>query len=224
MIGKRFAILGALALFGSLLAGVRAEAAYTYSTSITINSVSGGGSSTKVAGISTATSANNTALQLQDIIGPGNFILGAPLSTKIGNVGIVPTGSTPDTFTVGYTDVITITNPLGGSTGTFTFSGVLTATGVLVSGGAFGGTISNQYSAPFTVGPTTIGGAPFTVNVGTGAVNDLFGQPTIGQPITPTGASGSLGALITSVPEPASVVMMGLGLLGVAGIGLRRRA
>jgi len=225
MIGKRFAILSTLALFGSLLVGARANADYTYSTSITINTVSGGGSSTKAAGLSTATSTGGTSLQLQDILSPGTFIPLAPLTANIGNVGIVPTSPTADSFTVTYTDVITITNPaVGGATGTLTVTGTLTATNVLrSSSGAFSGTITNLYNPPFNVGPVTIGGVPFIANFGTGQVNDLFGNPTIGQPVGGIGA-GNLGANINSIPEPASVVMLGLGLLGVAGISLRRRA
>jgi hypothetical protein len=227
MIGKRFAILGTLALFGSLLVGARANADYTYTTSITINSVSGGGSATppKAGGVSTATSANLTTLQLQDIASPGTFIPAVPLTANIGNVSIVPTGATPDTFTVGYTDVITITNPApGGATGTFTITGTLTATGVFKSSsGAFAGTITNVYNPPLNQGPITLTGLPFTVNFGTGQVNDLFGTPTIGSPLGTQG-TGNLGSTINSIPEPSSVVMLGLGLVGVAGIGLRRRA
>jgi len=224
MIGKRFAILGTLALFGSLLVGTRADADYTYSTSITITSVTSGTFSNTATG-ATATSTLGTSLQLADILAPGSFIPSAPLTANIGNVGIVPTGSTPDSFNVNYTDVITITNPLGGATGTLTVTGTLRAVGVLVTGGSFAGTLTNLYNPPFTVGPITIGGTAFSANFGTGQVNDLFGNPTIGQPVGGIG-SGNLGANITSsvIPEPASVVMLGMGLLGVAGISLRRRA
>jgi len=225
MNGKRFALLTGLALLGSLAAGAQADANYSYSSVLTINSGTGGGAISKAAGISSFTLADGAVLQFQDITG-ATFIVGSPLSPNIANVGIVPTAPNPgDSFSVTYTDVITITNPSpGGSTGTFTVTGTLSATNVALTGGLFSGTTQNVYSAPTSPVTISVGGATFTLVV-SGTPNVGYATPTIGQSVTSTG-SGSLSANLTSsvIPEPASVIMVGLGLVGVAGFGLRRRA
>jgi len=225
MNGKRFALLTGLALLGSLALGVQADAAYSYSSVITITGGSAGTTPiSKAGGISSYTLADGTVLQLQDITG-AQFIVGSPLTPNIGNVGIVPTTPNPgDTFSVNYTDVVTITNPFpGGATGTFTVTGTLTATNVALTGGLFSGTSQNVYSAPTSPVTITVDGGTFTLVVSS-TPNVGYATPTIGQPVTGT-AAGSLSVNLTSVvPEPASVIMVGLGLVGVVGVGLRRRA
>jgi len=225
---RRSLLLGALASCSLLAAGTRTEAAYTYSSNIVINSVSGSaGTIVNTPGTTAVfTSTQGTVVTLTDITNPGIFLLNAPLTTKIGNIGVSTTSSAADGFTVNYTNVITITNPVLGSssTGTFTINGALTLSGVMTQGGASAGTASNLYSGSFVQTAQIPAGTTFTLSFGNGIVNDLFGPPTVNA--TGGGANGGLGALVnssTGVPEPASLVMMGLGLVSVAGVSVGRR-
>jgi len=230
MNGKRFALLAGLALLGSLAGGDRADAAYSYTSVLTINSGTGGGgivnNTNAAGGISTYTLANGTQVQFQNVAN-GNFVAGSPLSPVIANVGIVPTAPSPgDTFSINYTDVITITNPTpGGSTGTFTVTGTLSVSNIALTNGQFSGTTTNTYTSPLSPVTITVDGNTFTLVV-SGTPNVGYGAPTIGQPVTAVG-SGSLSVNLTSsgaIPEPASMVMMGLGLGLASVVGLRRRA
>jgi hypothetical protein len=225
MSSQRFALGTALALLGLLAATPRADAAYTYTASLMINSVTTGGTTTNTPTVgATFTSTNGTTVTLGDIgfaaAPSGSFLVGSPLSANIGNITVTTTSTTPDTFSINYSDFGSLTNPSpGGSTITAQTSGVLTFTGIQNVGGAFSGTVSNQFTGPFMVGPSpVIGGAVFFISVGM-ARDEGFSPPIVGN------TKGNLGALITSsvIPEPSSVVMLGLGLVGVAGIGLRRR-
>jgi hypothetical protein len=87
-----------------------------------------------------------------------------------------------------------------------------------------GGTVHNVYTAPFTVGPITITSpAQFTMNFGTGAIDELFAAPTI-LPLSQIQFNGALSANITSaVPEPTSFALIGIGLTGLLGYSWRRR-
>jgi hypothetical protein len=209
------------------LTGSRAQAAYTYSTNIVINSVTVGGTTTNTPGAGAQfVSAGGTTVNFQDILTPGTFLTPGTLSANIANIGVGTLSSAPETFNINYTDTITITNPaVGGATGTFSVTGVLQLVGVQNSGGATGGTVNNQYLPPFIQGPTTITSpAVFTVLFGNGVLNDLFGPPTILPVSNPTTNGGSLGAVInSSVPEPTSMALIGIGLTGLLGYSWRRR-
>jgi hypothetical protein len=110
-------------------------------------------------------------------------------------------GSYSSPFTLG----ITFTQPGGNST----FQAAVTGT---LNGGG-NGIVSIAFGAPQTV---TYAGGSFLLDV-----NDVsFANSATGT----TAITGAISASVQStVPEPATVGLMAAGLLGVAGVGYRRR-
>jgi len=208
---KRFAVLGALVCALSLFASERAEAAYSFTTSISLSAPSSG---TTISGLTasnggvTVTFANETnGATLPSVPGAGTFNFGDYVVTAT-NAATAPT-----TFSFNFTDAVTITNvPPPGSatpTGTLTLAGTVTLTGYSATGGTF--SIS---PLTVTVPTTTAGGNTFVMSA-----------PTFSNPTT-NGAGGNVGAAITSssaVPAPASLVMFGLGMGSLGLVRLRRR-
>jgi len=224
---RRLFLLAAAAV-AMAVSGNQAGAAYTYSTELTITSVVGsGGLTTNTPGTgATFLSTGGTLVNLQDILTPGTFLVPGALSANIGNVAVGKlANATIDTFTVNYTDTITITNPsVAGATGVFQIKGSMTLTGVQNDGTGTAGRVHNLYIAPFVVGPITITSpAQFTMLFGNGAQDDLFAPPTI-LPLSNITTSGSLGGVIlATVPEPTSMALIGIGLTGLLGYSWRRR-
>ncbi|MDB4889629.1 MAG: hypothetical protein JWL61_1484 [Gemmatimonadetes bacterium] len=88
-----------------------------------------------------------------------------------------------------------------------------------LNGGAYGGSCGNQPSYQFT--------GVNTVNSGfTGGINSLVFHVT-GDAVTDGLVVGDMGlsaSAVTATPEPASMVLVATGLLGVLGVARRRRA
>jgi len=211
---KRPLFLMAVAV--SLFVGDSARASYNYTTSLSILSVTNGG--TFVNGTTGAqASLGGTTLFLENVARAGLFVPGGN-TVNIGDVGVSTSTLAPNsnTFTVNYQDVFVLTNFPAGGTGPGTnATQTLTVTGRLILAGVNtgDGTVFNFYNPP-TSGSFVLGGVTYVGSA------DNFGNPTI------NGAPGNLGGTIftnfTAIPEPASFVMLGLGVGGIGLLGFRK--
>jgi len=187
------------AILGALMVGTntaRADFNYVASPQPTPNTF-GGSTITFIAGSNT-TPLNTSGTLVQ---------IGSVMDTS-------SSAASGDSTTINFTIRVAITNsittgPGTNSTGTITVSGSLTVTGNTSSS-------LSGYVANFTTpAPLNIGGVTYSIT------NFLFSAPT------PNGSNGafsaSVGAAVVGVPEPASVVMLGSGLIGIVGVGMRRR-
>jgi hypothetical protein len=180
-----------------LLMAHQALADFNYSTAITPTSATIGPNSS----LSFASVASST---------PQTPIPGVGVGISIAQISVASTASsTEGPVTVNFTDTITISPTSGGS-------GILTVMGsITVSASQTG------QSSTFTFNPTgsttsvTIGGVTYSYN----PASLGYSQPTVNVP-----NSGGLSLNIMTVPEPASLAMLGVGGLVLAAPRLRRLA
>jgi len=201
---------GKLALLGAALA-VSASSAFatviTYSTTGTFSGGSGVitngvSSSTDVFGtVSKGTTVTFTAMSSTSILSPSNVSLGSIGFTETG--GGVGTGG-PVSFDLNIVD----TAP--GSGGTNDFLGTLTGTFF----------ISNPLGQ--TDGQVQFSNLNLIVGTGASAV-DYSLQLGGDYLLTPSGPTSIQANAVALTPEPNSLMLLGTGLLGGAGMLMRRR-
>jgi len=233
MILRRLFTLTALALAVSLGLSDRANANYDLSTSVAGVNDFGGSTPT----FSSATSFTNTFLTGTSTIstpngftsftdaGGSTVYLVNQLNVNIGggsnsseNVYVATNSGATDASSWTVSLAITVFNPTGNTTGATSFgSGGVSETATFAMNTGSPGSFSPTAFALIT--PSTIisvGGTSFQITLAAAA----GGQNNAG--LHP----GNIGATInslSSVPEPASMVMLGSGLVGVIGLDLRRR-
>jgi len=184
-----------------LLAASDARASFTYSDTSVPTTLTFGPSNTSTYTVTPA--ALSATLAGTQII---NIAQMSQTSTQTSPPN--PTDTTSFTLTL----TTTINNQNGGGSGTITLIGTINITRSDTTG-AFS-TFALTSILPSSL---TLGNFVYTLS------SPAYIAPTIGV----TNSNGGLSVAITEtqiggVPEPASVVMLGSGLVGVIGLGLRR--
>jgi len=216
-------ITGLAALTAAMLfvTGASSQASYTLTTSVTGVTYNGLAVSTTtiaagatITGIGFSEVATNGGVSFVDSAGSTVYILNdSQVANTFGVINEQVFVSAPGTDT-GVLNFITLINPNGaGSSFSETLGTNQTgSTGFQFLIGAGQNTI---------LGPST-SIAPATITAGGQTITALLTAAVSGN--ANSSQNAAVSAIFTSsVPEPASVAMLGLGLLSVGGVALRRR-
>jgi len=214
--------LAALVAAMLLATGASSQANYTMTTSV--NSVSG---LTLVGALTSGQMISQTGFSFTvGAAGGGQYTDAAGSTVYLLN-------DTQNVVQVGASNEQIYVNAVATDTSTFSFSLNIAINGTNAFVESLGtNSISGQpgYAMLIGGGQTTITGPGSTsvtgsYSVGGLTVTNLSSSATSGNsnsPNNPTVGATFIG-VNAAVPEPASIAMMGLGLVGVAGFGLRRR-
>jgi hypothetical protein len=229
MFRRQIVAVALLTVAVSLSLGGRAHANYDVSTSIASISPGIGGSVVHintpgpiVDGILGTIAAPAGYSQFTDSAGSTIYLVNdfngnqAPGLIGTVNQALFVSTSVPDSGLWSFTETITVFNPNGQTTtsGTFTQTATyqMSVGGVPLTGSAIGQSTSLTPPTTILVGTTT-----FTIS------NPQANSQPINNSVNNAAVSANLVAS-TSIPEPASVVMLGAGLAGVIAFGVRRRS